>query len=98
MSVEALLLEDPSGVRSIGGLATDAPSIRSAAIGDRVYGWLTTTAAVLVPALLAFIAFEIFRAGWPAFQKAGLSFFTSSAWNPVTGEFGTAPAIFGTLV
>ncbi len=98
MNVEALPLEDATGVQVTGGLAPAGPRMEGAALGDRIYRWLTTAAALLVPILLGFIAFEIFKAGWPAFQKAGWSFFTSSEWNPVTGEFGAAPAIFGTLV
>ncbi|MDE3150852.1 MAG: phosphate ABC transporter permease subunit PstC [Gemmatimonadota bacterium] len=68
------------------------------ALGDRVYRWVTTLCALLVPALLIYIGITVFVAGWPAFQKAGTSFFTSSRWDPVNGIFGAAPAIYGTLV
>ncbi|HEY5219067.1 MAG TPA: phosphate ABC transporter permease subunit PstC [Gemmatimonadaceae bacterium] len=74
------------------------PSMEGPAIGDRIYRAITTAAALFIIVMLAFIAIEIFRAGWPAFQKFGFSFFTSSAWDPVHGQFGAAPAIFGTLV
>jgi phosphate transport system permease protein len=35
---------------------------------------------------------------WPALDKFGFGFFSSTEWNPVTEEFGAAVAIFGTLV
>ena len=72
--------------------------MQGAAVGDRVYRWVTTLAALMIPALLGLVAVEIFRAGWPAFQAAGVSFFTSSRWDPTRGIFGAAPAIYGTLV
>ncbi len=53
---------------------------------------------MVVPILLCMIAWEVFVAGWPALHKFGFSFFTTSAWDPVNGNFGAAPALFGTLV
>ena len=36
--------------------------------------------------------------GWPALSKFGLSFFTSTSWNPVTEVYGGAGPIVGTLI
>jgi phosphate transport system permease protein len=72
--------------------------IEASAIGDRLYRWITTGFALVIPALLLLIAVEVFVAGWPALRKFGLSFLTSSEWDAVNGKFGAAPAIFGTLV
>ncbi len=72
--------------------------IEGAAVGDRVYAAAITLFALCVPLLLVFIAVEVGRAGWPAFRHFGLAFLSSSAWNPVAGEFGAAPAIYGTVV
>jgi len=78
----------------------EAPEIRieASAIGDRLYRWITTGFALIIPALLLLIAVEVFVAGWPALSKFGVSFLTSSEWDAVNGKFGAAPAIFGTLV
>jgi phosphate transport system permease protein len=67
-------------------------------VGDWVYRGLTTVAALAIVGLLAFIGIEVFVGGWPVFQKFGLPFLTSSAWDPVHDLYGAAPAIFGTLV
>ena len=61
--------------------------IEGSVIGDRIYGILVTVFALCVPALLILIAIEIFVAGWPALHKFGFSFLTSSAWDPVNGQF-----------
>ncbi|MGH7618023.1 MAG: phosphate ABC transporter permease subunit PstC, partial [Gemmatimonadaceae bacterium] len=67
-------------------------------LADRAYRWVTTGFALVVPALLCLIAWEVFAAGWPALSKFGVGFFTESVWDAVNGRFGAAPAIYGTLV
>ncbi len=63
-----------------------------------MYAWLTTAAAVAVPVLLVLIATIVAVAAWPALEHFGLSFLTSSAWDPTADRYGVAPAIYGTLV
>jgi phosphate transport system permease protein len=72
--------------------------LAGAAVGDRIYRWVITGFALCVPLLLALIAWELAVAGWPTFRKFGVEFLTSSSWDPVTGDFGAAPAIYGTIV
>ena len=75
-----------------------AARIEGSSPGDRVYRWVTTGFALVVPLLLLVIAWSVFVAGWPALHKFGVSFLTSSDWDAVNGRFGAAPAIFGTLL
>jgi phosphate transport system permease protein len=82
----------PSGGDGLGG------GIEGSALGDRIYAGVIWVFAVCVPLLLVLIALSIFVAGWPALHRFGLSFLTSSSWDPVNGKFGAAPAIYGTLV
>jgi phosphate transport system permease protein len=67
-------------------------------IGDRLYTWTIAGFAFLVPALLLFIFVAVGVAAWPALRAFGLSFLTSSEWDPVASHFGAAPAIYGTIV
>lgn len=53
---------------------------------------------LLLPVLFAFIVLQIGREAWLALRTFGWGFVTSSAWNPVLGEFGALPFIFGTVV
>jgi phosphate transport system permease protein len=73
-------------------------SIEGVVLGDRIYRIVTTAFAICVPLLLGLIAFEVARAAWAALRQFGLSFLTSSTWDPVAGVFGAAPAVFGTIV
>jgi phosphate transport system permease protein len=68
------------------------------AIGDRIYRILIGACALVIPALIALIAIALLSAAWPAFSRLGTSLFTSSSWEVSAGEFGAAPAIYGTLV
>lgn len=65
---------------------------------DRLFRFLTASCGVLAIALLAGILIELARHSALAARHFGLGFLVSRAWNPVTGEFGAASSIFGTLV
>ncbi len=67
-------------------------------IGDRVYSAATTGAAVAIPVMLVVLGIVIAIAAWPALRHFGWPFLTRSTWDPVQGDFGVAPAIYGTLV
>jgi len=53
--------------------------------------------AVLVVVLVAAIGVELTRQSWMSIEKFGLSFWTTQTWDPVAGEFGAFPFIWGTL-
>jgi phosphate transport system permease protein len=91
---------DARGISDRGSTDDAGPpvSIAGTVVGDRIYSWATTAFAVSVPLLLTFIALEVGIAGWPALRRFGLSFITTSDWDPVAGVFGAAPAVYGTIV
>ena len=60
--------------------------------------WLTRFMAFGVAAVLVAIGIEVFADAIPAIQRYGLSFITTSAWNPVEDNYGALPMIYGTLV
>jgi phosphate transport system permease protein len=53
--------------------------------------------AALLVLLVAAIGFELTRQSWLSIQKFGLLFWTTRVWDPVAGEFGALPFIWGTL-
>lgn len=54
--------------------------------------------AVIVVALLFAIIAVTWQGSGAARHAFGWSFLTTSVWNPVTNQFGAAPAIYGTIV
>lgn len=59
---------------------------------------MITAFAASIPLLLVIIAVSIGVAAYPALSKSGLSFLTGSKWDVGAGEFGAAPAIYGTII
>src|SRR5215210_7608831 len=59
---------------------------------------LATGAFALVVALLVLaVGFELSRQSWLSVQKFGFEFWRTSRWDPVAGEYGALPFIWGTL-
>jgi phosphate transport system permease protein len=53
--------------------------------------------AVLLVATVAAIGVELTRQSWLSIGRFGLSFWLTQTWDPVAGEFGALPFIWGTL-
>ncbi len=65
-----------------------------------MYRSLASSAGLLTLALLVLIGLFLVLQSWPAFQLAGLSFFTTLAWQPdgTRHQFGIAAVLYWTLV
>ena len=64
---------------------------------DRLFAGLTGICAAVVLLIVVAIAFELTRQSALSIQKFGLRFWTSRTWDPVSGDFGALPFIWGTL-
>jgi len=58
---------------------------------------LTGVFGLLVVVIVVAIGFELTRQSMLAIQKFGLNFWRTEIWDPVAGEFGALPFIWGTL-
>ena len=88
-------------VESAGRAMTSPPPLKKARSGpmaDRVFGWLAKGAALLTLALLVAILISLTISAWPAIDRFGLGFLTSTHWDPVKEDFGGLVMIYGTLV
>lgn len=65
--------------------------------GDVGFRIGTGAFAGLLAVLVVAIGFELTRQSWLSIQKFGLGFWLTSTWDPVAGEFGALPFIWGTL-
>jgi len=57
----------------------------------------TRVVALMVVFLVAAIGFELARQSRLSIEKFGLGFWINDIWDPVSGEFGARPFIWGTL-
>jgi phosphate transport system permease protein len=65
--------------------------------GDLGFRVGTGAFASLILAVVGGIAFVLTSDAWVSIQKFGLSFWQTQIWDPVSGEFGALPFIWGTL-
>ena len=71
---------------------------RSGPMADRIFGLLAKGAAVFTLVMLIAILASLTMSAWPAIDKYGLGFMTSTTWDPVKEEFGGLVMIYGTLM
>jgi len=72
--------------------------LRRFEFGDSLFHVVTRSSAIAVLILLGGVILSLVQGSIPALSTFGVGFLTSQAWNPVTENFGAAPAIYGTLV
>ena len=77
--------------------APDARNQRDAR-QDRAFRWVLTATAIFVLFTLAAAALSMLWGGRSVLQSEGLSFFTSTDWNPVEDKYGALVPIYGTIV
>ena len=65
---------------------------------DRAFLGITILSALSVLGIVVLIAYELVISSKLSLHAFGLKFFYSSDWDPVAGEFGALPFIYGTLV
>jgi phosphate transport system permease protein len=65
---------------------------------DRAFAAGVTALASLVPLTLAGISVLILIDAWPALRTFGLTYFTTTVWDPVHLVFGAAAYVYGTIV
>ncbi|QNI33582.1 phosphate ABC transporter permease subunit PstC [Alloacidobacterium dinghuense] len=96
----------PSPATSTTEAASSAPSpVRkfltergSSALGDHAFRWIMLLCALVIFAIVGLILWELVARSQLTISKFGLSFFFKQAWDPVSGDYGAWPFIYGTLV
>ena len=71
--------------------------MRRGSQGDLGFRLGTGAFAVLVSASSSAIGVVLISESWLSIQKFGIGFWTTTTWDPVAGDFGALPFIWGTL-
>jgi phosphate transport system permease protein len=67
--------------------------------GDRVWAGVISCLGCGVLVIAGLVLYELTTRSQPAWQSLGvLRFLSSSDWDPVSGQFGALPFVYGTLV
>jgi phosphate transport system permease protein len=70
----------------------------NSAFADRAFAALMLVCALSIFAIVLLILIELISGSKLSIQKFGMPFFFGSAWDPVNGNFGAWPFIYGTVV
>jgi phosphate transport system permease protein len=70
----------------------------SSSLADRSFSYLMLLCALSIFAIVLLILIELISGSKLTISKFGMSFFFRSAWDPVNGNFGAMPFIYGTIV
>ncbi len=65
---------------------------------DRIFKLTALAGALLILMLTAGFFLQLGVSSFPVWQRYGLGFLCSTAWDPVAQEYGALPAIVGTLI
>lgn len=79
-------------------VSTQNGTARSTNVGDVVFKNLTLLFAAGVFSLVFVMAYFMYKGSSLSIAKFGWSFLWTSVWDPVKGDFGALPYIFGTIV
>lgn len=71
---------------------------RADKLGDSLFKGVSFFFAASVIALMVLIFVVLVKESWLSLKAFGFGFIYSSAWDPVAGDFGALPAIYGTIV
>ena len=67
-------------------------------LGDPLFYGLTLCCAASIIAVTGWLVYQLFVHSAEARRELGWGFLTSQNWDPVAGDFGALPFIFGTVV
>jgi phosphate transport system permease protein len=81
--------------RSAGRASSFLQRLRS---GDDIAYVITLTCALTILAITALLVFELYKNSAVPRNTFGWSFLVTTTWDPVAGQFGALPFIYGTVV
>jgi phosphate transport system permease protein len=73
-------------------------SLKRGIVFDKLFYHSTRLCALAVLLVIIAIIISLIIGALPAIKKFGFGFISSTAWNPVTEEFGALVSIYGTLI
>ena len=65
---------------------------------DRGFQWLMLLCGLTLLAIVGLIVYELIDKSMLSIHQFGWKFFSGSDWDPVSGQFGALPFIYGTVV
>jgi len=67
-------------------------------LGDRIFRIVLTLCAALILVIVVAMIAVMTHSSWLSIKEFGFGFLTGQTWDPIKGEFGALPFIYGTIV
>ena len=67
-------------------------------LGDRIFRIVLTLCAALILVIVAAMIAVMTQSSWLSIKEFGFGFLIGQTWDPIKGEFGALPFIYGTIV
>ena len=77
---------------------TDSSNGRHSSSSDTIYRIGLTASAASILVIIVTMFFVIGQGSWLSIKEFGFGFLVGQVWDPVKGEFGALPFIYGTVV
>ncbi len=87
-----------SGSLELASSGRRRPHFRSGRVGETIFSGTTLLCSLSVLAIVVLVVLELYSRSKLSITTFGWKFFTGDNWDPVSGDFGALPFIFGTLV
>ncbi|MDQ3750005.1 MAG: phosphate ABC transporter permease subunit PstC [Acidobacteriota bacterium] len=81
-----------------GGEVSGAAKKTNNILGDRIFRIVLTICAALLLLIVAAMIAVMTQSSWLSIKEFGFGFLSGQTWDPVKGEFGALPFIYGTIV
>ncbi len=85
-------------VRASAPLPQPSRRLRSSALPDKLFKYAMLAGALSLIAVVVLIVFELVYHSRLSLKQLGLHYFLNQSWDPVSGDFGALPFVYGTLV
>jgi phosphate transport system permease protein len=85
-------------LQSVGSGARARAFLRRLRQGDEIARLVTMLFATSILLITALLVLELYRNSTLTVHKFGWSFFVTQTWDPIAGQFGALPFIYGTAM
>ncbi len=76
----------------------ESPAQRHSSSSDKIYRIGLTASAASILVIIVTMFFVIGQGSWLSIREFGFGFLVGQVWDPVKGEFGALPFIYGTVL
>ncbi len=91
-------MSNSSNTDNLTGNGSEKESHRKFFSSDKIYRFALTACAALILIIVSAMLIVMTQSSWLSIKEFGFGFLVGQVWDPIKGEFGALPFIYGTIV